>query len=280
MSDPTYALQQRADEYERLARQAAMLEPFTERLFRSAGISEGLRVLDVGCGAGHVAFLASRLVGPSGEVVAVDREAAALEVAEAHARTNGHANVTFVTDDFRTAELPGGPFDAVVGRYVLMYQADPGDAVRHLAHRLRPGGVMAFVEIDLPNDDSRRPPGPWPPSEVVDQLADVIMAVWRATGTETRLGSRLPALLAGAGLEPSPQLATECIAGIGRGWAEGMVGLVRSMEGVIRTHELADFDALQLDTAVDRLVDGVPPPGPVNIGPTYVGSWATLAAPT
>jgi SAM-dependent methyltransferase len=275
VSDPTYALGQRGEEYERLARQAAQIDPFTERLFRAAGIGEGMKVLDVGCGAGHVAVLAARLVGPSGAVVAIDREPAVLEVARVHADRTGASNVTFVNDDFRTAALDGA-FDAVVGRYVLMYQADPGDAVRRLAARLRPGGVMAFHEVDLPADGRSRPTGAWPPSALADELGDVIMAVWQATGTQTRLGARLPSLLAGAGLEVSPELATEAISGVGRQWAEGMVALVRSMEGIIREHGLADFDALELDTAVDRLVDGVAPPGPVDIGPVYVGAWGTL----
>jgi ubiquinone/menaquinone biosynthesis C-methylase UbiE len=56
-------------------RQAWLLEPLTERLFQEAGIGHGMRVLDLGCGMGDVAMLAGRLVGPSGRVVAVDRDA-------------------------------------------------------------------------------------------------------------------------------------------------------------------------------------------------------------
>lgn len=59
-------------------RQAASLAPLTERLFRAAGIGPGLRVLDLGCGVGDVAMLAARLVGPSGEVVGVVRDARAI----------------------------------------------------------------------------------------------------------------------------------------------------------------------------------------------------------
>ena len=62
-------------EHERLIRQAARLAPYTERFFREAGIGPGQRVLDLGSGVGDVAMLAARLVGPSGEVVAVERDA-------------------------------------------------------------------------------------------------------------------------------------------------------------------------------------------------------------
>ena len=63
-------------------RQAWLLEPLKERLFREAGIGQGMRVLDLGCGMGDVAMLAARLVGPSGRVVAVDLGACLLNPGE------------------------------------------------------------------------------------------------------------------------------------------------------------------------------------------------------
>src|SRR5215467_5203129 len=84
-SDTVYALARSQEEYERLARQAAFLNGTTERLFRAAGLQPGMRVLDVGSGSGDVAFLVAELVGPEGEVVGVDVDAAALDVARGRA---------------------------------------------------------------------------------------------------------------------------------------------------------------------------------------------------
>jgi hypothetical protein len=50
-----YVLGSTDAEHERLIRQAARLDPFTERLFRDAGIGSGQRILDVGSGVGDVA---------------------------------------------------------------------------------------------------------------------------------------------------------------------------------------------------------------------------------
>ena len=61
-------------EHDRLIRQAARVAPITERFFREAGIGHGQRVLDLGSGVGDVAMLVARLVGPSGEVVAIERD--------------------------------------------------------------------------------------------------------------------------------------------------------------------------------------------------------------
>src|SRR5215468_433420 len=70
-----YALGYTDSEQERLIRQAAIIAPITERLFREAGIGPGYRVLDLGSGMGDVAMLVARLIGPSGEVVGVERDA-------------------------------------------------------------------------------------------------------------------------------------------------------------------------------------------------------------
>src|SRR5258708_36569471 len=75
-SGPTshYSLGSTDAEHERLIWQAARLAPLTERFFREAGIGPGQRVLDIGSGVGDVAMLAAKLVGPSGEVVGVERD--------------------------------------------------------------------------------------------------------------------------------------------------------------------------------------------------------------
>jgi SAM-dependent methyltransferase len=62
-------------------RQAAILRTITERLLQSTGIGSGMRVLDLGCGAGDVLMLAAELVDPSGSVVGIDRSPQVIAVA-------------------------------------------------------------------------------------------------------------------------------------------------------------------------------------------------------
>jgi ubiquinone/menaquinone biosynthesis C-methylase UbiE len=66
-----------------------MLRPITERLLRNAGIEAGMRILDLGCGAGDVAMLAVELVGPEGAIVGIDRNQEVLNVAKERAREIG-----------------------------------------------------------------------------------------------------------------------------------------------------------------------------------------------
>ena len=84
-SSPTadYVLGSTDAEHERLIWQALRVAPITERLFREAGIGPGQRVLDIGSGVGDVAMLAARLVGPSGEVVGIERDPKSITKARA-----------------------------------------------------------------------------------------------------------------------------------------------------------------------------------------------------
>jgi ubiquinone/menaquinone biosynthesis C-methylase UbiE len=95
----SYVLGGTGHEHERLIRQAKIFNPFTERLFRNAGIARGQRVLDIGSGVGDVAMLVADLVGPTGEVVGVERDANTLTKARSRVAEAQLRNVSFVTMD-------------------------------------------------------------------------------------------------------------------------------------------------------------------------------------
>jgi SAM-dependent methyltransferase len=105
-----------------------------------------MRVLDLGCGAGDVSLLAAKLVGPSGSVVGIDRSQEVIAVARERARTAELRHVDFRVVAVEAFSDPK-PFDAVIGRYVLIHQADPVALIRAAAGLARPGGVVAFHEL-------------------------------------------------------------------------------------------------------------------------------------
>jgi len=144
-------------EFERLKLQGAYLEPMTRRLIREAGIGPGMRVLDIGCGGGNVSMLLAEAVGPSGHVVAIDREERAMGLASARAQQAGLDRIEFVltTDE----EFTGfAPFDAAIGRYVLFHQPDPAAMIRRAAAAVRPGGVVALHEMVVSAEALAIPP--------------------------------------------------------------------------------------------------------------------------
>ena len=105
---PRYVLGSDEAEVERLDQQAAAIAPATALLLRAAGIGPGMRVLDLGTGPGHVAFLVAELVGPEGSVLGIDQSEVLLEIAESR---HGGGNVAFEQQDARTFRAEE-PFDA------------------------------------------------------------------------------------------------------------------------------------------------------------------------
>src|SRR5215467_12559138 len=142
-----YALGHSEQELERLAIQARLYEPFTAQVFREAGLADGMRVLDVGCGAGDVSFLAARQVGPTGEVIGVDRAEVAVATASRRAQEFHLPNTRFLVGDVSEMAFEE-PFDAVMGRFVLMHHPNPSALLRLLAAHARPGGLVIFQEPD------------------------------------------------------------------------------------------------------------------------------------
>jgi SAM-dependent methyltransferase len=145
MTSHSYILGYSDAEHERLSRQAAVLAPFTERLFRDAGLGPGQRVLDLGSGVGDVALLAGRIVGAAGQIVGVERDPIALAKARARSLAAGDKNVNFIEGDIArlTADAP---FDAAIGRFILQFVPDREAVLRTLSALIRPGGVIVFQE--------------------------------------------------------------------------------------------------------------------------------------
>jgi ubiquinone/menaquinone biosynthesis C-methylase UbiE len=164
-SESNDALDRASDEMTRLMSRAAILRPVTERLLRSAGLKPGMRVLDVGCGAGDVSMLVAEMVGPFGSVVGIDRKARVLATARGRARSARLDNIIFQEAALESLE-GAGAFDCVVARHVLIHQKDPVAFLRAAARCVRHGGILALHEIDV------RRMSPWYPPARSRNTAD------------------------------------------------------------------------------------------------------------
>ena len=154
-----YALSDTENEKKRLREQSKIIIETTRRVFALAGIEPGMRVLELGTGAGDVTILLSEMVGPAGEVVSLDKNPEIQESARKRAQAEGRGNVKFVCCDIATAE-PEGAFDALAGRAVLMYIPSPEKALTKLLKSVRSGGVVAFQEVDFTVRPEVLPPMP------------------------------------------------------------------------------------------------------------------------
>lgn len=269
MSDQ-YVFQDRAAEQQRLDRQATLFDPLTERVFRAGGLGPGMRVLDLGSGAGHVALLAGRLVGADGRVVGVERDPRAVADATERARAAGVANVEFVVGDVQTLDGVTGPFDAVVGRLILMYLPDPVDALRRAAALVRPGGLVIAQEADLTYDWAA------PPSKLWTQVRQWMLDTLDAAGAEPRMGLRLYQSFVEAGL-PAPTMSLEAaLVGGDSAPAWGWANLIRGALPLMERFGVTTAAEVEVETLAERLLADVRSEEGVVIGPPLVGAWSQL----
>jgi SAM-dependent methyltransferase len=193
-------------EHARLVRQAEWLIPHTERLFRESGIGSGQRVLDLGSGVGDVALIAARLVGPSGSVVGVERDSRSIERARVRMAEQGLVQVAFVQTDL--SEISSDEwFDAVVGRYILMFLPNPASVLRSVAALVRPGGALAFQETDWTSfrEEVARLP-------LWSMCAGLAAETLERCGANTDMGSALSRVFQDAGL-PAPAVRVDRLTG-------------------------------------------------------------------
>jgi len=257
-------------ELDRLAAQARVIEPITRRFFSAAGIARGMRVLDVGSGIGDVAFLAAELVDDVGEVVGTDRVPAALEVARRRANLRAARKVTFLDGD--PAELTfDRPFDAIVGRYVLLFQPDPVAMLRGLLRHLAPGGVVVFHEPEW----ARAHSAPHVPSW--QRCCRLVVEGVTAGGADSEMGAKLPAVYAAAGL-PAPKLAMETVIGAGAGSAEQVhftTDIVVTLLPELERHGHVAPGEIDPATLADRILADIAACGSVFVGRSEIGAWST-----
>src|SRR5260370_41995804 len=97
MTKESYPFRSSEAERQRLIAQDGLVAPSTRRLFEQAGIASGMRVLDIGSGPGDVAFLAARVVGPTGEAVGCQPDPAPAALAQQRGRAARLTNGRFCT---------------------------------------------------------------------------------------------------------------------------------------------------------------------------------------
>lgn len=262
-----YVLGHSDQELARLERQAQIFLTETRELLLRAGLSTGMNVLDVGSGAGDVALLAAGIVGPTGSVMGFDRAATALPMARARAARAGYDWLTFEDADVYSYETERR-FDAVIGRFLLMHLPDPVGGLRRLTHFLKPGGVIAFVEMDI--DETRAVPE----IPLLRRCVGWISDTYRKVGVDPNMGEHLYATYRAAGLNPSLAGMTRVVGQDDRmvfGFAaQTLASLLPAME----KHGIATATEVDVATIAERLHEEAMRGDRCILMPRLMGAWA------
>ena len=273
MNQPlTYALGYSESEFKRLESQGASFRDLTEDLLRRAGVVSGMRVLDVGCGVGDVSLLAAELVGPSGAVLGVDRSKEAIGVAHHRAVKAGQRWVRFCSTelDAFTAEEK---FDAIIGRFILMYLPNPAETLRRLCRHLRPDSIVVFQEMVMPLARSH------PNGKHFHQCGDWIIETLTRAGSDVDMGSKLFTTFLSAGLPP-PQMI---LAGPVEGGPDSPVydwlaGVLRSLLPIAERLHVATAAQVQIETMAERLRHEAVQHNAIIMTPPFIAAWTRVNA--
>jgi ubiquinone/menaquinone biosynthesis C-methylase UbiE len=245
---PTYVMGATDHEQRRLSLQGSILNALTDRFLRQAGVSAGMRVLDLGCGIGDVSLIAARIVGPRGSVTGLDPDSAVLETAQARAKEERLFQVQFEQAAFEeyTAE---SPYDAIVGRHVLIHAADPLGWIRKVKSLLRSAGIAAFQEYDL----SYFPPIE-PELPLFSELREYLVELFRRAVTYSDTGARLYHWMQLAEFS-NTRSSAECLmsGGLESPYYEWFAETIRSVAPRLELLHIAGAAELDLETLAVRL---------------------------
>jgi len=265
-----YALGHAEDELDRIINHARFFGDLTEHVLHLAGLAPGMRVLDVGCGPGDVSFLAARLVGPEGTVIGVDKSPEAIELARERTAAVGLTNVRFLTQDLSDSELVlDESVDALIGRLVLQYFADPALLLRHLLTCVKPGGLVAFQEVDAKDEVYSEPVCP-----VYETALQRIRQTFTRIGAEARAGHRLAQMFQAASL-PAPQMILH--ERVERGPDSPIYNLVaqltRVMLPLMQRTGVATAEEVGVETLAERMRAEALALDATLVYPALIGAW-------
>lgn len=151
-------------------------------------------MLDVGAGPGYATVDLAEIVGPEGEVIAVERSARFVRAATAACERRGFDRARIHELDLMTDPLPARYMDFAWCRWVACFVDSPHLLVEKIAAALKPGGVAIFHEYaDY---------AAWrllPPRPAQAEFVREVMANWRAAGGEPDIAPALVGLLSDAG---------------------------------------------------------------------------------
>ena len=197
----TYALRLSDDELGRYRMMAARARAEEGDLWTLAGLVPGARVADVGCGPGAMLVTLAEVVGPTGHVVGVDADPAAVAAARAALAGARLSDTPVAPGDVRPGRadstgLPPGSVDTAVLRHVLAHNGGAEQRiVDHLATLVRPGGHVYLLDVDLTGA------GLVHAAPEAAELSARYVQWHERRGNDPRVGRRLAELGRAAGLE-------------------------------------------------------------------------------
>jgi SAM-dependent methyltransferase len=192
--DRDYVLGTHDEELARLGLQHRVWLPVVLDCWQRAGVTVGKRVLDVGAGPGYAALDLAEIVGPTGEVIALERSQNFVRAMQAACRARSLTNVKIHEIDLMTDDLPEADYDFAWCRWVVSFVSDPALLIHKLARVMPKGSLSIFHEYGHYETWRFLPHLP-----MQERFREHVIATWRESGGEPDGAARLSELLADNG---------------------------------------------------------------------------------
>lgn len=148
----------------------------------AAGLRPGARVVDVGCGSGATIPAMLELIGPSGQITAVEPNDDRLDDAR---KLTSDDRVAFVKGSLPDTKLPSACADFVWSQFVFEYLPEPAAGLEEMIRIARPGGKVVVSDIDGAGL------GLWPVPDVVQAGFPRFLKALAKTGFDIEVGRKL-----------------------------------------------------------------------------------------
>ena len=168
----------------------------------------------------------------------------------------------------------GRPLDAIVGRYVLLFQADASEMLRRLAKQVRPGGIIVFHEPDWSFVRS----DPVAPS--YDRACRWIIESFDRANTSTNMSEKLYRAFVGARLPPPTMRMQTVIGDVNSAseWLRAVADIAIVLAPTMEQQGVATATEIGSDTLANRIVQEVAAGGGIVVGRAEIGAWVRIRA--
>jgi ubiquinone/menaquinone biosynthesis C-methylase UbiE len=203
----SYILGTDKTELERLGFQHRVWSSDAARLWERGRVQRGMHILDLGAGPGFATFDLAEIVGPSGQVTAIDISQDYVDYGNAQATLRGYDHVRFYPRSIHHLQLEPEQFDVVYCRWVLSWVNDVDLIITEIAKLLKPGGVFLVQEY-----------AQWGTFRIIPELPEVRTMIeacresWRVMPSEIDIAPRLPEMFYQNGLKMEHKAMLEKVA--------------------------------------------------------------------
>lgn len=162
---------------------------YSEDILQRSGLSEDLKILEVGCGTGSMTIWLAKKVGVNGKVIAIDASQQQIQIAKAAAKNEGLNNIEFICSTIEELNLPNDSVDLAYSRLLLMHLNNPRYVLEKLKKYLKLGGVIV---CDEPHASSLTTT---PCNESIEKLNELFIQLGKFQGFDFDIGDKLFSML-------------------------------------------------------------------------------------